>query len=147
MKVTDENSRDPDPKPDPLVRGGSADADTDPLMQIRIRTKISWIRNTPTDSTLVMTLSVSSLGLLQYNLIVNDRPEIFSRGNLKRYRTIFCCCQGPVRFFSIHELQKVYQTNAYKKFKKGEKLGESLKNATALRNERGRHCLEILLNT
>jgi hypothetical protein len=36
LKVTDENMRDPDP--DPLVRG------MDP--RIRIRIKISWIRNT-----------------------------------------------------------------------------------------------------
>ncbi len=41
MKVNDENSRmdpDPNPDPDPLVRG------MDP--RIRIRPKMSWIRNT-----------------------------------------------------------------------------------------------------
>jgi hypothetical protein len=44
LKVNDENSRirmqDPDPNPDPLVRG------MDPRIRIRIHPKMSWIRNT-----------------------------------------------------------------------------------------------------
>jgi hypothetical protein len=44
LRVSDENNRiriqDPDPNLDPLVRG------MDPRIQIRIHTKMSWIRNT-----------------------------------------------------------------------------------------------------
>jgi hypothetical protein len=42
MKVTEDLSTDPhlDPHPDPLIR------DTDPRIRIRIRTKMSRIRNT-----------------------------------------------------------------------------------------------------
>ncbi len=49
LKVNDENSRiriqDPDLIPDPLVRG------MDPRIQIRIHTKMSWIRNTDQNDT------------------------------------------------------------------------------------------------
>ncbi len=54
LKVSDENSRiqiqdpDSDPNPDPLVRG------MDPRIQIRIHTKMSWIRNTVKTVTLVI---------------------------------------------------------------------------------------------
>jgi hypothetical protein len=44
LKVSDENRRiriqDPDPNPDPLVRG------MDPRIRIWIHPKMSWIRNT-----------------------------------------------------------------------------------------------------
>ncbi len=40
LKVTEDFGTDPDPHPDPLIRG------TDPRIRIQIRTKMSRIRNT-----------------------------------------------------------------------------------------------------
>ncbi len=43
LKVNDENSKDPEPDPDPFVRG------TDPWVRILIRANMSRIRNTSTE--------------------------------------------------------------------------------------------------
>jgi hypothetical protein len=75
-KVNDENSRirDPNPDPDPLVRG------MDP--RIRIHTKMSWIRNT------------SLMLFIWFIVIVQAKYRMYHTGNcyristLNRYRTL-----------------------------------------------------------
>jgi hypothetical protein len=92
LEVNDENSRIRIQDPDPLVRG------MDPRIQIRIHTKMSWIRNTTTYGIIIndenknlfwqisrqILRSRAILSFSTYGIKINDENKIYSG----RYRSI-----------------------------------------------------------